>query len=74
MLCVNSHMPCRALRESPRGSRKYPNCTEMRVGLRIAADSCLLCPLAPVTDDLSTYVPEPLAIGGGGGGVCGEVI
>jgi hypothetical protein len=23
---VNSHMPCRALRESPRGSRKYPNC------------------------------------------------
>jgi hypothetical protein len=35
MPCVNSHMPCRApallrqcrvLRESPRGSRKYPNC------------------------------------------------
>jgi hypothetical protein len=24
--CVNSHIPCRALRESPRGSRKYPNC------------------------------------------------
>jgi len=35
MPCVNSHIPCRspallqqcpALRESPRGSRKYPNC------------------------------------------------
>jgi len=35
MPCVNSHMPCRSpallrqygvLRESPRGSRKYPNC------------------------------------------------
>jgi hypothetical protein len=35
MPCINSHMPCRApalfqqcrvLRESPRGSRKYPNC------------------------------------------------
>jgi len=35
MLCVNSHMPCRApallqqcrvLHESPRGSWKYPNC------------------------------------------------
>jgi hypothetical protein len=35
MPCVNSHVPCRAtglfqqcrvLRESPRGSRKYPNC------------------------------------------------
>jgi len=35
MLCVNSHMPCcapallrqcRVLRESPRGSWKYPNC------------------------------------------------
>jgi hypothetical protein len=69
--CHAAPLPCHVFRESPRGSRKYPNCTEMRVGLRIAADhfsySCLLRSLAPVTDGLSTYVREPLALGRGGG-------
>jgi hypothetical protein len=72
--CHAAPLPCRVLRESPRGSRKYPNRTEMRVGLCIAAIhfwySCLLGSLAPVTDGLSTYVREPLAIGRGGGGCC----
>jgi hypothetical protein len=36
--CRSAPLPCRVLRESPRGSRKCPNCTEMRVGLCIAAD------------------------------------
>ena len=53
--CVNSHMPCRApallrqcrvLRESSRGSRKYPNCQSNSSRDRLSCN--VLFPLFPV--------------------------